>query len=455
MTMPKPEGTGWDKAFSDHALPVEIARAEGVFIYDTDGRRYYDASGGPFAVNMGHGHPRLTEAIRNQLDAYCYVHPMLANRRRADLCEKVADIAPPGFSATFLVSGGSEAVETALKIARQYHVACGAVGKHKVVSCYESYHGMTLGTMSLSGNPGTTRHFDPMTFQWPKISQYSDYQKPEHLTRDDWGVLSARELDKVIQFHGAHTVAAFIATPHGCGPDYGVVPPDSYWVEIRRICDDNDVLFISDEVVTGFGRTGKWFGMDHYSVKPDIITVAKGFSSCYVPLGGVIVSDRVNAPFQAGTSFVHGFTNGGNALACAVGCAVIDAIQEDNLLHAINERSAQLFSYRERLLAHPCVADVRGWGLFMVMELVKPSVEGRAFFDSKDEAEFKFQNAALANGIVLYSTLYGQRRRPVLQRGLPMWIAPAFIVSEDELSDMMERIDRTLTQWEQHLGVRD
>ncbi|MCO8017870.1 aminotransferase class III-fold pyridoxal phosphate-dependent enzyme [Brevundimonas diminuta] len=453
MTALKPEGSGWDKAFSDHALPVEVARAEGVFIYDTQGRRYYDASGGPFAVNMGHGHPRLTEAVRSQLDSYCYVHPMLANRRRADLCEKVAEVAPEGFNATYLVSGGSEAVETALKIARQYHVARGAVGKHKIVSCYESYHGMTLATMSLSGNPGTTRHYDPMTFQWPKIAQYSDYQKPAHLTRDEWGVQSARELDRVIQFHGAHVIAAFIATPHGCGPDYGVVPPDSYWSEIRRICDDNDVLFISDEVVTGFGRTGQWFGMDHYSVKPDIIVVAKGFSSCYVPLGGVIVSDRVNAPYREGAAFVHGFTNGGNALACAVGCAVIDTIREDHLLQAVRDHSARLFSWRERLLAHPSVADVRGWGLFMVMELVNPSAHGRAFFAPEQEAEHKFQRAALDNGVALYSTLYGQRRRPVLERGLPMWIAPAFVISDDELSDMMERIDRTLGQWEDRLGV--
>lgn len=453
MTALKPEGSGWDKAFSDHALPVEVARAEGVFIHDTQGRRYYDASGGPFAVNMGHGHPRLTEAVRSQLDSYCYVHPMLANRRRADLCEKVAEVAPEGFNATYLVSGGSEAVETALKIARQYHVARGAVGKHKIVSCYESYHGMTLATMSLSGNPGTTRHYDPMTFQWPKIAQYSDYQKPAHLTRDEWGVQSARELDRVIQFHGAHVIAAFIATPHGCGPDYGVVPPDSYWSEIRRICDDNDVLFISDEVVTGFGRTGQWFGMDHYSVKPDIIVVAKGFSSCYVPLGGVIVSDRVNAPYREGAAFVHGFTNGGNALACAVGCAVIDTIREDHLLQAVRDRSARLFSWRERLLAHPSVADVRGWGLFMVMELVNPSAHGRAFFAPEQEAEHKFQRAALDNGVALYSTLYGQRRRPVLERGLPMWIAPAFVISVDELSDMMERIDRTLGQWEDRLGV--
>lgn len=444
----------WDNVFSYHPLPVELARAEGVFLFDTQGERYFDASGGPFAVSMGHSHPRLTKAISEQLSSYAYVHPMLGNRRRADLCDRIAEVAPKGMRASYLVSGGSEAVETAIKIARQYHVARGNGGKHKIISNYESYHGMTLATMSLSGNPGTTRHYDPMMLQWPKIEQYSDYRKPESLSRDEWGVLVARELEKTILYHSADSVAAYIATPHGCGSDYGVVPPDAYWREIRRICDENDVLFIADEVVTGFGRTGKWFGMDHYSVDPDMIAFAKGVSSSYVPLGGVIVSDVVNEVFSKGVGFVHGFTNGGNALACAVGCAVIEAIREDGLLEAVREREAQLFSYRDRLLAHPNVADVRGWGLFMVLELVKPDPDGqRNYFGPQDQAELKFQTAMLRNGVAMYSTLYGPNRRPVLQRGLPMWIAPAFIVSETEMTEMMDRIDRALHQWEQGMTM--
>jgi adenosylmethionine-8-amino-7-oxononanoate aminotransferase len=444
----------WDNVFSYHPMPVELASAEGVFLFDIDGERYFDASGGPFAVSMGHGHPRLTKAIAEQLSSYAYVHPMLGNRRRADLCDRIAEVAPKGMGASYLVSGGSEAVETAIKIARQYHVARGNGGKHKFISNYESYHGMTLATMSLSGSPGTTRHYDPMMLQWPKIEQYSDYRKPEGMSRDEWGVLTARELEKVILYHSADSVAAFIATPHGCGSDYGVVPPDAYWREIRRICDENDILFIADEVVTGFGRTGKWFGMDHFSVDPDMIAFAKGVSSSYVPLGGVIVSDAVNEVFNKGVGFVHGFTNGGNALACAVGCAVIEAIREDGLLEAVREREAQLFSYRDRLLAHPNVADVRGWGLFMVLELVKPDPDGkRNFFDPQDQAELKFQTAMLRNGVAMYSTLYGPNRRPVMQRGLPMWIAPAFTISETEMSEMMDRIDRALHQWEQAMTM--
>jgi adenosylmethionine-8-amino-7-oxononanoate aminotransferase len=190
--------------------------------------------------------------------------------------------------------------------------------------------------------------------------------------------------------------------------------------------------------------------MDHYSVDPDMITFAKGISSSYVPLGGVIVSDAVHELFNTGVGFVHGFTSGGNALACAAGCAVIEAIREDGLLEAVREREAQLFSYRDRLLAHPNVADVRGWGLFMVLELVKPGPDGkRNYFAPEDQAELKFQTAMLRNGVAMYSTLYGPNRRPVMQRGLPMWIAPAFTITEAEMTEMMDRIDRALHQWEQ------
>lgn len=445
------QGPEWDKVFSYHPMDVEIARAEGVFIYDTAGNRYFDVTGGPFAVNLGHAHPRMNAAVAEQLGKYAYAHPMLANRKRAELCEAIAAVTPEGLNTSYLVSGGSEAVETALKIARQYHTARGKLGKAKIVSNYESYHGMTLATMALSGNPGTLRHYDPMTPRWPKVSQYSDFRKPPQLSRDEWAVQVAQELERVIHYEGPDTVAAYIATPHGCGSDYGVVPPDAYWREVRRICDENDVLLIADEVVTGFGRTGKWFGMDHFSVSPDIMTFAKGISSSYVPLGAVTVSDKVNAPFKDGAYFVHGFTNGGNPLACAAGLAVIETLR-DGLVDQGAERGRQLFAYEDRLRAHPSVADVRGWGTFMVLELVQPGGPGRAFFAPEYDAEKRFQEIALANGLVFYSTLYGPRRRPLMSRGLPMWISPAFTISPSELDEMMACVDRTLHQWEQAMA---
>lgn len=447
----KHEGA-WAHALDYHALDVEVARAEGVFIYDTNGNRYYDASGGPMAVNLAHGHPKMKAAIAEQLEAYTYVHPTLANRRRADLCDAIASVTPEGLNTSYLVSGGSEAVETALKLARQYHVARGAHGKHKIISNYESYHGMTLATMALSGNPQSVRHYDPMIQRWPKAHQYSDVTRPEGVSRDAWALKTAQDLERTILYEGPHTIAAFIATPHGCGYDYGTVAPTLYWQEVRRICDENDILLIADEVVTGFGRTGRWFGMEHFGVIPDMMTFAKGISSCYVPLGAVTVSDKVNEPFLAGAGFIHGFTNGGHPLACAAGCALIDIIKTENLIEQADQRGRQLFAHKERLLAHPSVADVRGWGLFMVLELVGDPVN-RTYFPPAAEAELKFQQIGLSNGLAFYSTLYGSRRNPLLRRGLPLWISPPFHISEDEVEDMVDRIDRTLHHWEQTMGV--
>lgn len=448
---PLEEEGAWAYAFNYHAFNVEVERAEGVFIYDTAGNRYYDISGGPMAVNLGHSHPVMKAAITEQLDKYCFVHPTLANRRRADLCEAIASVTPDGHTASYLVSGGSEAVETALKIARQYHIAKGNPGKHKIVSFFESYHGMTLATMALSGHPGTLRHYDPMVQQWPKVFQYSDYRRPEGVSRDEWALQSARELERLIAFEGPGTVAAFIATPHGCGSDYGVVAPALYWQEVRRICDEADVLFIDDEVVTGFGRTGQWFGIDHHGVVPDIMTFAKGISSSNLPLGAVSVSDKVNEPFTAGVGFLHGFTNAGNALACAAGVATIDILKSENLIEQAQVRGDQLFSNSERLLAHPSVADVRGWGMFMVLELTSTPGD-RTFFPRSAQAEQRFQQLGLANGLVFYSALYGNRGA-MGHRGLPMWVSPPFTITEDEVDDMMDRLEQTVTEWESEMGI--
>jgi len=450
LTYPPLPSTGeWGRAFSYHALSAEVERAEGVFIYDTEGNRYYDMSGGPMAVNIGHSHPVMRQAILEQLDRYCYVHPTMANRRRVDLGEAIATITPEGHNSSYLVSGGSEAVETAIKVARQYHVATGNAGKHKIISYYESYHGMTLASMSLSGHPGVLRHFDPMIPRWPKVHQYSDARRPPGDSREDWARTCAQDLEQLIAFEGPNTVAAFIATPHGCGSDYGVVAPALYWQEVRRICDENQVLFIDDEVVTGFGRTGEWFGIDHHGVVPDIMVFAKGISSANVPLGAVSVHDRVNEPFVAGAGFIHGFTNGGNALACAAGVATIDIIRSEDLLENCRGRSAELFSHSENLLAHPSVADVRGWGLFMVLELV--GHDGRTYFPRHAKAEERFQQVGLTNGLAIYSSLYGNRGA-MGARGLPMWISPPITIDSAEVADMMERLDKSLSEWEQWMA---
>lgn len=447
----KPEGD-WANIFSYHAMDIEVARTEGIYYYDTEGRKYLDASGGPMAFNLPHGHPKMLQAIKDQLEAFTHIHPVLANRPRADLCNRLAQVAPASLNTSYLVSGGSEAVETAMKAARQYHFATGNIEKFKVISHYQSYHGMTLATQGLSGNPAYERFYGPMLPRSPHIPQYSDFDKPDHLSRAEWGKKCAEELEKIIYLEGPHTVSAFIATPHGCGTDYGVVAPIEYWQEIRRICDHYDVLLIADEVVTGFGRTGKWFAMEHFGIEADIMTTAKGISSCYMPLGAVTVSDKINAPFLEDAYFVHGFTNGGHPLACAAGVASIDIIESEGLIDNVNKVGKHLFDQKNRFLEHPTVADARGWGLFMVLELVK-NKETMDYFDQDQQAEQLFQSLALKNGLVFYGTLYGARRQPIFRRGLPMWIAPPFSITEVEMDDLITRLDQTLSEWEDQLGV--
>ncbi len=447
----KPEGK-WANNFSYHPMDVELSKADGIYLYDADGNRYIDASGGPMAINLAYNDSRIKDAIKAQMDKFTYVHPVLANEPRTALCNRIAAIAPGTLNASYLVSGGSEAVETAMKIARQAQITRGFTEKYKIISNYEAYHGMTLATLAVSGNPGSQAHFDPMLQKFPHIRQYSDYGKPYGMDRDTWGEESARELEKAIHYAGPQTVAAYLATPHGAGSDYGVVPPVTYWKKIREICDHYDVLLIADEVVTGFGRTGKWFAMEHFDVQADIMTTAKGISSLYIPLGAVTVSDEINEPFKQDAYFVHGFTAGGHPLACVAGSAAIDIITSDKLLDNTVAMGQRLFSNRDRLLSHPTVKDVRGWGLFMVSELVR-NKDTMEFFDSEEHAEHLFQALALKNGLVLYGTLYGARREPAFRRGLPMWICPPLVINAEQVDDMMDRLDDTLSEWEQSLGV--
>lgn len=447
----KPEGK-WANTFSYHPFDVELRKAEGIYLYDTEGNQYIDASGGPMAVNIGHNDERMKRAIHEQLDKFNFVHPILANGPKAELCNKLASIAPGTLNASYLVSGGSEAVDTAMKLVRQSQLARGHKDKHKIISNHESYHGMTIATLSVSGSAGSQGPFEPMLQRYPQINQYSDYRKPEGMTREEWGTISAQELEHAIHYAGPKTVAAYLATPHGAGCDYAVVPPTSYWQRIREICDHYDVLLVADEVVTGFGRTGKWFAMEHFGVQADIMTTAKGMSGMYAPLGAVTVSDEVNEPFKKDDYFIHGFTGGGHPVAVAAGIATIDVLREDKLVENAANMEAVLFSHKQQLLSHPTIKDIRGWGLFMVGELVK-NKDTMEFFDQNQQAELLFQQLALKHGLVMYGTLYGARRQPAFRRGLPFWISPPLCITEEQIHDMMGRLDETLTEWEQTLGL--
>jgi adenosylmethionine-8-amino-7-oxononanoate aminotransferase len=448
----KPDGD-WKHLFSYHAFEPVLERAEGIYLYDNDGNRYIDASGGPIAMNIGHGDRRVIEAITRQAEKYAYCHPALSNQPRAEVCARIARLAPGNLNTTYLVSGGSEAVETAIKIARQYHLARGNQQKSVVIGTWDSYHGMSLGALSVAGGPGFRKPFLPMLANWPHVRHYRNpKERPEGMSEVDWALQCARELEETIYFVGPEQVSAFIATPVGAGKDYGLMPPKEYWEAVREICDRYDVLLIADEVVTGFGRTGRWFAMEHFGVQADIMTTAKGISGLVVPMGAVTVSDEVNEPFAAGETFVHGFTNMGHPLACAASLAVLDIIEKDKLVENSAAIGDYLHSNAERFLARRTIAEARGKGLLMVLELVRDK-DTMEWFPPEANADEKFQAIGLKNGLAFYMSLYGPRRPGALKRGMPIFIAPPLCITREQVDDLMDRLDQTLGEWESAMGI--
>jgi adenosylmethionine-8-amino-7-oxononanoate aminotransferase len=443
----------WGKVFASHTFTPILERAEGIYLYDAEGRRYIDVSGGPMAIGIGHGDRRVNEAIARQLEKFAYCHPVLSNRPRAELCERLSRVAPGSLNTTFLTpGGGSDAVETALKLARQYHLTQGRRDKHLIVSHLDSYHGMSLGALAVGGIPGMRNPFAPMLPSWPKIHQYSERERPRDASPEEYAVRVAQELEECIHYNGPQNISAFIATPIGCGSDYGLMPPASYWKTIREICSAHDILLIADEVVSGFGRTGRWFAIEHFGVEPDLMTVGKGITSLYTPLGGVIVSDAVNEPFHNGTYFNHGFTNQGHPVACAASLAVLDILEKDGLIENSAAVGEYLHAQKHQLLEHPTVADVRGSGLLMVMELVADK-RTMDFFPRGSRPEFWLQSIGLENGVVFYNTLYGPRRPSMPKRGLPFWIAPPLCITREQVDELLAAVDRTLGDWERKMGL--
>lgn len=449
----RPAEGKWSRVFSSHPFDLILDRSEGIYLYDTNGRRYIDVSGGALAMSIGAGDRRVLDAMTRQAERFVYVTPAMANAPRADVCERIARLAPGDLNTTYLVSGGSEAVESAIKLARQYHLATGNPRKHHVIGTWDSYHGMTLGALSVAGGPGYRIPFDPQLNGSPHIRHYRrPTERPLGVSVDDWGRTCALELEEMIHYLGADNVAAFIATPVGAGKDYGLVPPASYWATIRAICDRYNVLLIADEVVTGFGRTGTWFAMEHFGVLPDLMVSGKGISSLYFPVGAVTVSDRVNEPFRQGAYFIHGHTHMGNPIGCATTLAVLEVIEQDDLVAnaaAVGEYLHGLL--RERILPLGPIADVRGKGLLAILELVKHK-DTMEFPDPAAEPETLFQAVAYKHGLSFYLSLYGPRRPSAMKRGVPVFITPALCLTRAQADDIVDRLEKVVVEWADSIG---
>lgn len=424
-------------------LPT-IVRAEGIYLYDTEGRAIIDAAGGVGAVtSIGHAVPEVVEAIASQLKQVAFVPwTQFQSEPAQKLAEAIAETTPRGLNGVALFTSGSEVTEGAVKLARQYWLARSKPEKHLVISRWQGFHGMTLGATGFSGHTQRRRKYQPMIQDMPKISPAYAYRCEDCASG---GLRCADELERAIRWYGPENVACFIAEPV-VGATMGAVPaPPGYFPRIREICDRYEVLFIADEVMCGFARTGKWFAIEHWDVVPDILVAAKGVSGGYAPLAVLIAHERIlGALRQARTPWVAGHTYAQNPVTAAAGLAVLDYLQRHNLVQAAAARGAQLRAGLESLIGrHRILGDVRGLGLLLGVELVRDQ-STREPFPVEDGVAFRFGRACIDEGVAVYPGQSGADG----QLGDHALITPPLVTTPDQVDALVAGIDRALTRVE-------
>ena len=427
---------GYDET---HEVPV-IVRGEGAYVWDQHGKRYLDGLAGLFTSQIGHGRTELAEAGAKQAGTLAYF-PLwtYAHPRAIELAERIADYAPGDLNRVFFTSGGSEAVESAFKLSRQYFKMIGQPERTKVVSRHIAYHGTSMGALSITGVAEYKTPFEPLVPGAIKVPNTNFYRAP--LFADDevaFGQWAADEIERAIVREGADTVAAVFLEPlqnaGGCFP-----PPEGYFQRVREICDRHGVLLVSDEVICAFGRLGHWFGSQKYEYQPDIITVAKGLTSGYAPLGAMIASDRLVEPFLAkGASFLHGFTFAGHPVSCAVALANLDVFEGEQILHHVQATEGAFRTALESLYDLPIVGDIRGAGFFYGIELVKDKDTRLSFNDEEGERLIRgyLSPALFEAGLICRSD---DRGDPVVQ------LSPPLICGQEEIDFMASTLREVLS----------
>ena len=431
-------------SYADSDVPI-IERGEGAYVWDSHGKRYLDGLSGLFVVQAGHGRQELADAAGKQAAQLGYF-PLwgFAHPSAIELAERLASYAPGDLNRVFFTTGGSEAVESAWKLARNYFRLTGEPDRYKVLSRYIAYHGTTMGALSITGVPAIKIPFEPLVPGGVRVPNTDFYRAPEH--GDDlerFGVWAADEIERSILREGPESVAAVFLEPvqnsGGC-----FTPPPGYFARVREICDRHGVLLVSDEVICAFGRLGHWFGADRYGYTPDIITVAKGMTSGYSPIGAMIVSDRLIEPYLTGTtSFLHGITFAGHPVSCAVALANLDIFEREDLLGHVRANEAAFRATLERLSDLPIVGDVRGDGYFYGIELVKDKATRETFDHDDSERLLRgFLSPALFDaGLVCRCD---DRGDPVIQ------LAPPLICEQEQFDEMEQILRSVLTEaWTQ------
>ena len=423
-------------------LPI-ASHGQGCYLFDTDGNKYLDASGGAAVSCLGHAHPTVIAALHAQLDSLTYAHTSFFTSEPAErLARRLVDQAPAGLDRVYLVSGGSEAVEAALKLARQYFTEIGQPQRRKIIARRQSYHGNTLGALAAGGNQWRRAQFDPLLIDTHHIAPCYAY-RGQHADETEWdyGQRMANELEQKIIELGAENVMAFIAEPV-VGATAGAVPPvDGYFKRIRDICDQYGVLLILDEVMCGMGRTGTLYACDQDGIAPDILCIAKGLGAGYQPIGAALCSTKIYGAIEQGSGFFqHGHTYLGHPMAAAAANAVLDVFFDQGVLDRVTPLGQDLQSRLEQAFGqHPHVGDIRGRGLFRGIEFVSDR-DTKTPFDPALGLAGKLKKTAQANGLLCYpmaGTIDGRMGDHIL-------LAPPFIMQNDDMDDLLAKLVKTV-----------
>ena len=433
-----------------NSLPI-IDRAQGIYMWDTNGKKYLDGSSGPVTTNLGHGNKNVLEAMAKQAQMVCFASvAVFENSPNKRLAQKLVNLSGPGFDQAFIVSGGSEATESAVKLARQYAIAKGENKRTKVLGRNPSYHGSTLGAFLVSGDPVAEKMFGSLAKVMPKVPTPFSYRLPENHDINSYARECAKKLEEVILAEGAENVLAFIIETVGGLSSGGLVAPDHYYETIREICTQYGILLIYDDVMAGAGRTGKFLSADHWpNARPDLVTLAKGVAAGYTPIGAVMAPNEIVSAVVDAGGFQHGHTYAANPLSCAIGEAVIDEmIDNDLMVNAFEIGHYLRLRLKELANESYVIGDIRGKGLLLAAELVADK-ETKRMLPIECRAVYRLVEIGINNGLLLYT-----RKTANGEFGEWVMISPALTISKSEADELVELLRLTILQFEKELRLR-
>lgn len=423
-----------------YAAPLLIERGEGVYLYTSEGQTILDASGGPLVVSIGHGRKEIGKVAAALFEKLDYVLPVYATEGSIELTKRIKRMTPDPLNRVCYTCGGSEAVELAIKLTRQYHVISGNESRYKYIGRKRSYHGGTCATLSVGATEARKEPFRPLLWDSPHIEACYCYRCPFDKEYPGCTMECAADLERCIEEEGPETVAAFIAEPIGGACGAANVPPPEYFPAIREICDKYGVVFIADEVITGFGRTGKATAMEHFNVVPDIMTFAKGASSGYAPLGGIVAQDYILEEFEKQEKeFSSIFTFSSHPLSCAIGNAVLKIVEEEKLIERVASMEQYISDSLAQLYECPIVGDIRGKGMLWGIEFVKDR-ETKEPFPAEEGITNQVLAGVMQKGIFLYPGIGKDEEG----RGDAVMFSPPFIITEAEIDTVVNALREVL-----------